>query len=811
MGRLNSSGYIRTCRASRSRQRAVTLLLASSILAVGVAGGRAYAQQQAAQVQPIAFSIRSQSLASAISEFIRTSGWQVTYGAQLAAGKSSHAVSGSMAPSRALQTLLAGTGISVRLTGSRSAALIDSLSAQGAGAINDGSTVLAPIDVKGTAGASTEGTNSYTSGQVTVAGKLPVDVREVPNSISVVTRKRMDDQNVVTVNDALKQTVGVTAVPYSGIGDGYYYARGFNLGIQVDGTPVSSGLNGLPQFDTSIYDRVEVLKGPSGLFQGATDLGGVVNLVRKRPMDTFHVSTGTDYGSWDNKHGFVDVTGPLVDSGAVRGRLVVAGTDQDSFINDKFNRSWTVYGTIEADLTPDTLLTLSGTHQYDKAIPTFGWGTFPDGRLVHLDRGTLTSPTWSVLEQPMNDANIDIKHTFDNDWVLEGSYNHRDLRADGVSSYFFGTIDPDTYLTSLSATSQNSRWDWDGVDVHIGGPVELFGREHQLVFGANYSRYLAHVASSNFNIIPGVSVFGPFPDEPDLPITIGNDTRLVQYGIYGQGRFKLLDPLTLVLGGRLSNYKADTRAFLPSDGDWTTTSKKDAEFTPYGGLVYDLNDNLSVYASYSNIFLPQTQTTVAGAAIKPQQGNQVEAGIKGQFFDGALNASLSVFDIHDKNRAVQDLSNPNFFVAAGDAESRGFEVEVSGEVTPGWNVYGGYTYTDYIKDPKLDGDDFDPGQPKHSFKLWNTYNFQNERFSKWTIGAGMRAASAMSNDSQDIRQGAFAVFDAQVAYAFNDHVKASLTVNNIFDKYYFERVGNTFFLNDVGAPRNVTFSLRSTF
>ncbi len=237
-------------------------------------------------------------------------------------------------------------------------------------------------------------------------------------------------------------------------------------------------------------------------------------------------------------------------------------------------------------------------------------------------------------------------------------------------------------------------------------------------------------------------------------------------------------------------------------------------FTPYAGIVYDLNQNLSVYASYSDIFSPQTVTAVGDSILSPEEGRQVEAGIKGQFLDGRVNASMAVFELRDTNRAVEDGAHPGYSVAAGEVRSRGFEAELSGELTPGCDLYAGYSYThlEYTKDPDLEGQTFDPRQPEHMFKLWSSYNFQNDALAAWTIGGGMRAVSSMKSDSApEIKQDAFAVFDAQVSSKFNDHVNASLAVNNIFNKYYYERVGWTNWYNQVGAPRSVTFSLRSTF
>ncbi len=187
---------------------------------------------------------------------------------------------------------------------------------------------------------------TYASKDATVAGKTAQPIKEIPNSVSVLTRQQMDDQNVTTIQEALRYVTGVTSVDY-GDGSAYFRARGSQLGIEFDGVPILSGLQYLPQFDLAMYDRVEVLRGAAGTIDGIGEPGGVVNLVRKRPQDQFHVSTETQVDTFGSVRQEVDVTGPLNKDGTVRGRAVLVGSDGLESIDKSRTKEVMAYGAID--------------------------------------------------------------------------------------------------------------------------------------------------------------------------------------------------------------------------------------------------------------------------------------------------------------------------------------------------------------------------------------------------------------------------------------------------------------------------------
>jgi outer membrane receptor for ferric coprogen and ferric-rhodotorulic acid len=369
--------------------------------------------------------------------------------------------------------------------------------------------------------------------------------------------------------------------------------------------------------------------------------------------------------------------------------------------------------------------------------------------------------------------------------------------------------------------------------VNASGPVTLFGRKHELLVGANSLTNVANSKSSNFFpvvAVPNIFNFNPHSVPEPLvaqvgPYTSGTTADTTQYGIYGAGRFSITDPLKLILGARMSWYKSRTDNINLATGV-TTVGREvryDNEITPYAGLVYDLNSTYSLYASYADIFQPQTtQFSKSGEVLDPLIGVNYEVGIKGEFFDGDVNASLALFRIDQKNRAMEDLSRPcagaptaNWcYISAGKVRSEGFEAEVSGRVTSNWNLFAGYTYneTEYLEDRLNQGLPFRTQTPKHLLKVWTQYRLPVDD-GRWSLGGGVNAQSSFYALNGTVRseQGAYATFKMSLAYQITPKTSLSLVVNNIFDKVYYSGIRGVDFGNVYGEPRNATLLLRMRY
>ncbi|MCY0386850.1 TonB-dependent siderophore receptor [Robbsia sp. Bb-Pol-6] len=676
---------------------------------------------------------------------------------------------------------------------------------------------LPTVEVTATPDATTEGAGSYAARTATVAGKTVQTLKEVPNSVSVVTRDRMDDQNVTTIQDALRYVTGVESIDY-GDGTAYFKARGNLLGVEFDGVSMGSGLQYLQQFDLAIYDRIEVLRGPSGVLDGAGDPGGTVNLVRKRALDTFHVSTETQIDSFGSARQMVDVTGPLNKDGSLRGRAVLVGSDGLQSVEGTRKKEVTLYGTLEYDFTPRTTLSVSGGYQVNP-ISGLDYGV---GGVLNSDQTAVTgrlptsysrnfSPSWNSSYTSLQEANANLVHRFENGWKSQTSlfYRHELLKADYAYSGEGVTADG---LSYYGEQRQRNGYDWFGADTNVSGPVQLFGQTDTFTIGANYALE-SYTQQSGY-----VSLNGPYADgqysvydpnavtKTDVPFTYGTNNRVEQYGVYAQGRIHITKPLTLVLGVREAFLQQTSQSILPTASDWDTQAQVNHRFLPSAGVVYDITPALTAYANYSRFLVAQTDTTYTGAGLPPRTGEQYEVGLKGNFLNNRLSATAALFRINDSDRAVSDPDHPDYYVDAGKARDQGFELEVTGQPLPNWNVFAGYTYLNvhYENDT---ADLTDGTDPKHLFKLWTNYKFTQGPLNNFTVGGGMLAQTRIS---RGVEQGAYAIFNAQVGYRFNRHVSASLQLNNMFDRRYYLRPPGSFY-SVFGDRRNVMLTVRSDF
>ncbi|SDH66216.1 outer-membrane receptor for ferric coprogen and ferric-rhodotorulic acid [Pseudomonas flavescens] len=675
-----------------------------------------------------------------------------------------------------------------------------------------------------------EDTDAYAAQRTTVASKLPVAPREIPQSVSVITRQRIEDQNLNTLEDALRQTPGVTVIP-NDTAQSQYWSRGYGLNVSIDGVASTGGLSGAEQFDLAVYDRVEVLRGPSGVLQGSGDLGGTVNVVTKKPRAQFGLDGSISAGSWDNQRGELDITGPLDADGRLRGRFVGVGQDRDFFYDRTHQRKWVGHGVLELDLNDALTLSLAHTRQdNDIDVPFSGLPVSAPGgtagRLLDVSRATTPYPDWSYNRTHTRETVLAAEQRFANDWSLTAKlrYLSQDSEwkdavpgAGGVdlSDHTFSYV----FLREYQGDSRRR-----AADLYASGPFRLLGREHQALIGYNQDDY--RVRSSDTwgsnrsasslvgSAASGLDLANPDLAEPSLVRNRGAERLTEQSGVYGQLRLRLLDPLTLVAGGRLSDYDYKSRSRSPSTPTaWSQGESSDDEFTPYGGLVYQPIPQASLYASYSDIFIPQNYEKAGGGTLAPRVGKQYEVGIKTAFFDEALNATLAAFRIRDENRPFEDPNAPNYYIAAGEVESRGWELEVNGRPLPGWDISAGYTHlkTRYLKDDSNAGL-FSHSSPKHSLKLWSHYRFPGGALKGLALGAGVTASSAYGSDrfASDRKQSGYALVSAVASYALNEHLTLALNGENLSDRTYYASLGNNTY-NTYGEPRHFTLSLRASY
>ena len=704
---------------------------------------------------------------------------------------------------------------------------------------DDGALQLGATNIEGVAlGATTEDTHSYTTGSTSSATGLPLSIRETPQSVTVITRQQMDDRGVQSISDALRNTPGVSTQKYDSDRT-EFAARGFAItNFQYDGVnqPYDGvyGENPNNSDDSASLDRIEVIKGATGLMTGSGDPSATVNLIRKKPTKEFKASISGTVGSWDSYRTTGDVSGSLTDSGNVRGRFVGVYQDKDSYIDHYSQKKDLYYGILEADLTDDTLLTFG----IDKSSATprgsswTGNATyFADGGRTDFSRSFNPAADWSRRDFDEISYFASLEQALANDWKFKASLSEK-------------TTDHDTQLASAGygnpdrATGEGMSLFWgrfeghrvqDTADVNVSGPFTLGGREHELVAGVmtSHSRQTGSTYDiSAFESVPG-SIYdweGRLPKQ-EFPVNGKYERTQSQNGVYLATRLRPTDDLSVILGSRLSTFKynEDYRYIAASPLDDTHASYKEHGIvTPYAGVVYDLNDVYSVYASYTSIYQPQTYKDASGMTLAPVEGDSYETGLKAAYFDGRLNASLALFRIEQDGVAEQTgtnaITNEGIFKAVDGTTTKGVELELAGELAEGWNLTAGYTYarTRDKDEQRIFGYPLSTSKPEHVVRTFTTYRLPGA-LDNVTVGGGISWQSAFYGKiysapagGTSIKQGGYTLVDLMTRYQYNEHLSFTANANNVFDKKYLSGLGNydtTFY----GEPRNLMLTTQWDF
>ncbi|MHA3738992.1 TonB-dependent siderophore receptor [Pseudomonas sp. Eth.TT006] len=783
-----------------------------------------------ANAAPVKVNIAVQPLSSALTELGLQTNLQILYSPDQVAGIKSRAVSGSLEPSEALAAMLKDSGISFQINGSN-VTLVSGAA--------DSTLQLGATTISGQAlGLVTEDSGSYTTGATTTATKLPLTIRETPQSVTVVTRQQMDDRGEKNIGDVLRNTPGISVQQYDSDRT-EYSTRGFAItNFQYDGVNnVYDGVydEGATHVDMATYDRVEIIKGATGLMTGSGDPSATVNLVRKKPTKEFKASVTGTAGSWDNYRTEGDISGPLNDSGSVRGRFVGAYQDKNSYIDHYTQRKDVFYGILEADLSEDTLLTFGIDKQSVTPRGSSWTGNpvyFADGGRTDFPRSFNPGADWSRRDFDSVTYFTSLEQALANDWKLKVSLNEK-------------VSDHDTRLASASggnpdrATGEGmflywGRWEGhrvqDSADVNLSGPFTLGGREHELVAGfmASHSRQTgATFDTSASGLVPG-SIYdwnGDLPKQ-DFPKNGKYERTQSQNGIYLATRLRPTDDLSVILGSRLSTFKYnEDYSYNAGTGmsDTHASYKEHGVVTPYAGVVYDLNDTYSLYGSYTNIYQPQIYKDADGKTLAPVEGNAYETGLKAAYLDGRLNASLAFFRIEQDNFAesvgTNPVTNEGIYKAIDGATTNGVELELAGELQEGWNLSAGYTYarTRDQDEQRIYGYPLSTTKPEHVFRTFTTYRLPGA-LNKVTVGGGVswqsafygKIYSAPAGDYTRIKQGGYSLVDLMTKYEYDEHLSFTVNANNVFDKKYLTGLGN-FDTTFYGEPRNLQLTAKYNF
>ena len=843
-------------RSLRTRQTHLRSLLVSVLGAavpISLTAGLLYSGVAAAQTQPAQrqFAIPAGPLGDVLLRFSSETGVFFIGASPSSPQTRSPGVQGSYSVDQALRQLLQGTDLEPQQQHDGSYILKAMPPRTGPGARE-----LEPIQVKARRDAITEGHDRYTQDYVSMGkGQL---LRDIPQSVTVVTRAQIEDQNLTNLTEVLDKTAGVTvnkAGTLSGIShgnDSVFSSRGFVLSnMQIDGgaamDTAMSGFGSISQLDMAQFDHVEFLRGVDGLFSSTGEPGGTVNLVRKKPLAETRMNFSATAGSWDYYRMDGDVGGALNESGSLRGRLGVGQEDRHYFYDTAKSHKSLVYGALAADLGPDTQLTVGGSYQRSNGILSVGGlPRYSNGEDLGLPRRTALTTDWSRSKEIAAQAYAQLEHQLNPDWKLSADAMYLDIQRDASIVYTYGAVDMDGQggprWYSYPADSKMKRW---AVNLNLSGDFEAFAQQHKVVVGADYSR-ADSVGVQRYNGMSGTEanvfdVHGP-ADQGTIPGK--DDHRLAtRSALYASLRLGLSERVKFIVGGRYSSYAFSTHnTQWNPDGSVARTQdlgkrRTNGVYTPYYGLTYELSPNWTAYASYSTTFNPQDTLLggpLPGTPISPMKSRNYELGLKGELIPEQLNASMALYRMERRGEGVEDSRfEPIYDIATccyvnqGKVVSQGIDLELNGAITPDWHVVAGYTYNSN-RDQNEEVGRFSSVTPRHLFKLWTTYRLP-ANLNQWRVGAGVNLQSANYTqgyaasynpgsgkwDGEDqpyqFRQGGYAVWNASVDYQFDKRWSLSLNVNNLFDKTYYQTVGTSGFGNFYGEPRNYALTLRGRF
>ncbi|WP_454714042.1 TonB-dependent siderophore receptor [Caulobacter segnis] len=661
----------------------------------------------------------------------------------------------------------------------------------------------------------------------TLATGLDLTPKETPQSLSIITREQIQDQAAAKVTDVLAYTTGIS-VKAVDRGRNGLSARGFEItNFQLDGVPFETGNIGLEETSTAIYERVEVVRGATGLMQGAGEPSASINLVRKH-ADARELSgqLTLEGGSWNRFAGTVDVSAPLARDGAVRGRFVAEVYDEEAFVDLEANKGFTLYGVVDADLGDKTRLSFGASHQRDERSGTL-WGQLPywysNGTRTNWPRSQTSAAKWNQWDTTEQAAFVTLEHRLNDRWSIRGDAAYHRQKEDSKLLWMWGDLDEQTGV-GMSAWPywyKTAPKQWN-LNLTVKGTYDLFGREHELVLGAMYNRLSTGWTNQDpVSVVPDSGDFrrwdGSYPEPtwgPRYDMSGLGTTK--QGAVYGATRLQLLDRLKLVAGVRLSSWRRDEEVATYTPVAFTLKQKN--VVTPYAGLIYDITPNVSAYASYTSIFDPQTYKDRNGKYLDPLEGDNYEAGLKADFMNGRLRASTAIFRVEQNNFPVVDAGffvpgtiDPAYRGAKGTV-SKGYEAELQGQVLEGWDVSMGWSQFT-AKDG--DGVNVQAHHPRRVFRLSTKYALPGDRISvggslRWESRPPQTGVNPGTGKTEPVGQPAYVLVNLMGQYKVTDRTSIQVNVDNVFDKTYYSN--NVWFAGFVyGEPRRARVTLRHAF
>jgi iron complex outermembrane receptor protein len=655
----------------------------------------------------------------------------------------------------------------------------------------EAATELNPINVEGQSDSPVGPDDGYIAKNTTTGSKTDTPLKEIPRSISVVTRKQLDDRQPGQLEDALSYLAGVTISPW-GVDDRFDQCliRGFDLctsAIYRDGLPQK--VIDFSGFKIEPYglERIEVLKGPSSVLYGENEAGGMVNAVTKRPTDKPIYDGFLSYGSFNTVEAGLDIGGPIDDAGVWSYRLT--GLVRNGALETDYSRNDRIFVAPALKWQPDaqTSLTILANYQWDRLTTN----QFLPAQYGNLPRNFFTgSPDFDRFDANHGSIGYQFSHEFDDHWTVRQNLRYSQQETD-YRQLYFGEWLGGPYIGADEHTVQRTLFTVDetarlfNVDNQAEYKADFGVVENKLLFGLDYSRQSVD-GRNGYGAGPPLDTQNPdysIPVTPPSLIITDRVETIGQVGLYAQNQSKIADHWVLTIGGRQA--WIDHTNFNRLDGAGSY-DQKDHAFTGNIGIGYLFDNGLTPYASYAESFTTNIGPTQSGDALQPSLGKQYEVGLKYEptFFPGFITASL--FDLR-KTNVPTAAANPVYQVQTGEVRHRGLEIEANADLASGLSMTAAYTYLDaeITSDAAAVIGNRPARVPEHQASLWANYEVGSGVLEGLSVGAGVRYIGASFGDNTNtVNVPGHTLVDAALRYKKNGW-QAALNVSNLFDKTYY--------------------------
>lgn len=659
----------------------------------------------------------------------------------------------------------------------------------------------------------TGASDGYVASNSVTATKTDTALIDIPQTINVVTREQLEDQAHHSLSDVLRYVPGTTIGQGEGNRD--------QITLRGQNTTADFFLDGVRddvQYYRGLYniERVEILKGPYALIFGRGGGGGIINRVQKSPQKELFLAGQASINSFGAYDFSTDFNAPLNDMAAVRLNAVYENLDShrdfvggeryawNPYVAFKLGNNWNLglsYEYVNDDRTTDRGVPSIATSGGQPNRPISGYRDQFFG-VPDVNRTKLEAQIAKLRLDGQLANNLSFSGT-----MLYGDYDkiYVNVFANGAATGQNGTV-------ALSSYSDPTRRENFIAQGNIVWDVNTGPLAHKVLVGAEYGdqksanrRVNGTLSSSVFNLANPV-----FPTVVFSTLARDTTSKVKFFSGYIQDQISIGEHVDIVAGLRYDSFDITGVDLFPAVD--RPFARQDDKVSPRIGLIFKPQQNVSIYGSYSQSFLPRSgdqflSLTVTQQNLAPEKFTNYELGAKWDIRPN-LNLTLAVFQLERSNATTPDPANPLVSINIGKTRTKGAELSIAGRIMPQWQVHGGYSY----QVAELAGNDFVRlGQvPKHQASLWNRYDFTN----RFAAGVGVIHQSsqyaAIRTAATTTRLPAFTRVDAAIFYDLSDAVQLQVNVENLFNAAYFADAHNN---NNIstGAPINGRFTIRAKF